>query len=270
VTWAEEQLFSPRYAGAAAPVLLAIYFIWESSGPASVRLAGRTLLFTIVTSALLLNWIEGLKYIKDRAALASGFVSDVKAGLPIPHLVAKYSGATYHLHEILESYLESLRGAGIGDFAHLPASPSFREVRLPLQPSRRRNIEWNGSGGRVIGPRAYVRFDLRSPTFVAGIRIKYSSKNQENLNPIFRVWLGCGKAEDESYFVHYIHRDLPRNGEVVEVPIWLYRELRWIRIQPDKRPCDFTLPEIILRIPESESERRESDGDDYYYFRPER
>src|SRR5262249_38771257 len=142
-----------------------------------------------------------------------------------------------------------------GDFARLPTVPKYREISLPFKPSKFRNVEWDGPGGRVIGELPSLRFNLPRRTFVAGLRIKFSSKNPQKLPPIFWVDMGCGDEQETSQVMHYIHRDLPGDGREVEVPIWLCRTLRWISVHPDKRPCDFTLPTITLLVPESDTDR---------------
>jgi hypothetical protein len=102
---------------------------------------------------------------------------------------------------------------------------------------------------------------LPEPTFVAGLRIRYSSKNPQQMHPIFWADLGCGRRSETSLVMRYIHRDLPGDGREVEVPIWLCRTLRWVDIQPDKRPCEFTMPSITLLVPESQADRAPIDAE---------
>lgn len=40
-------------------------------------------------------------------------------------------------------------------------------------------------------------------------------------------------------------------GKEVEIPVWICGTLDQIRIYPDKRPCEFTISEIVLLLPDS-------------------
>ena len=51
---------------------------------------------------------------------------------------------------------------------------------------------------------------------------------------------------------HFIYWLAPPGAEA-EVTVWICGTLDQIRIYPDKRACDFSISEVTLLLPESES-----------------
>ncbi len=132
-------------------------------------------------------------------------------------------------------------------------------MRLALDPVDSHNVEWKAGAGRGTRPRALSQaVDLKEPTYVTGVRIRYSSRNSVGKNPWFQMtWRDSRKNEafverggfGPRRFIHWL---LPLDEEV-EVRVWIGATLDQIRIYPDKRPCDFTLSEIVLLLPDAAS-----------------
>jgi hypothetical protein len=257
VSFPIDYMFYPRFAAASVPLMFGVYFVWECCGPPRWRGLGRLILFSIVACNLGLNNTMAADF-TWRTESTARFEQDVRDGVSIPRLVSKYAQPTHHDHDRLEAFLKNLRDANVGNYRNLPPDPKFREVPLGLTPAAVHNATWDGKAGRATGARPFLVFDLEKPEFVCGLRIKYSSTNNERLNPHFQVFMHKPGRPPGSDVDQYRHLTLP-TGKEVEVPIWIYKTIDRIRIHPDKRPCDFTISEIVLLIPESDSERIPSD-----------
>lgn len=250
--WGPEALDSSRYAAAAAPTLLSLYFTWEVCGPPRVRPFGRAALCSLVFAFLALNWMKGSELGEEHRRMAAAFQADVRAGTPIPQLISRHAFVTYYVHERLERYLRLLRDSRYGDYSNLPADPLFREVHLTPPPSAVTGLVWDGKGGRATSDAPEMVFDLAYPMWIAGIRMKYSSVNPGGWNPVLQVgWRACGEGQTRQWRA-YQHILLKSDSREVVVPVWIYDTVDRIRICPDKRPCDFTLSEIVLLVPEGE------------------
>jgi hypothetical protein len=250
-------LFYPRFAAVSVPLMFGVYFVWECCGPSRWIGLGRMILFTMVACNLPLNNIIGAEP-TWRKAESLRFEQDVRDGVSIPRLVSKYGGATNHDHGKLEAWLTHLRNSKIGNYRYLPADPKFKEVRLRLTPTAVRNVTWDGRAGRATGKRPFLVFDLEKPEFVCGLRIRYSSTNEQGFYPYFEVFMHEPQRPPGLGLDRYWQGSIP-TGKEVDVPIWIYKTIDRIRIHPDKRPCDFTIAEIVLLLPDSDSERIPND-----------
>jgi hypothetical protein len=248
-------LFGSRYAAASVPTLLGLYFVWEFTGPRAVKTLGRMVLFSLAVTALSRNWAIGMEEFTRRSVDQRNFERDVKAGVPIPRLISLYGSKICEFRSVLEYSLKSLRDARVGDYRNLPPDPTFREVPLALVPVDSHNVQWQGRASRGTGPQPYVTYRLGEPTFLAGLRIKYSCANAEGIHPWLQVTWRNSRHEP------FIERGgvQPRRfidwlvpiGEDVVIPIWVYGTVDEIRIYPDKRPCEFAISEITLLLPET-------------------
>ncbi len=126
----------------------------------------------------------------------------------------------------------------VENYRYLPPDPKFKEVRLRLTPAAVRNVKWDGKTGRATGRRPFLVFDFEKPEFVCGLRIRYSSTNEQGLNPYFEVFMHEPYRPPGLGIDRYMQRTLPAGTEV-DVPIWIYKTIDRIRVHPDKRPCDF-------------------------------
>ena len=55
-----------------------------------------------------------------------------------------------------------------------PLTHRSRCAHWAWSPPRSLEIDWNGNGGRILGPDAYLRFDLDEPRFISGLRFRFS------------------------------------------------------------------------------------------------
>ena len=149
--------------------------------------------------------------------------------------------------------MKDLRDLKIGDFRYLPPDPTFRESRLALEPTETHNLTWNGADGRVTARQPYLTFALKKPTYLCGLRIKYSNQNNGGYIPYFQVrWRDSRRGE--KFADHwYHHSQLPVNVREREIPVWIYATVNEIQIIPDIRPCDFSISEVMLLLPDSEA-----------------
>jgi hypothetical protein len=160
------------------------------------------------------------------------------------------------MQDKLENCLRGLRDARLGEYRNLPPDPQLREVLLALDPLDSHNVQWKRGTGRGTGVQSYLTFELKEPTYVTGVRIKYSGTNALSSVPWLHItWRDSSKNEE---FVEpggtgrrHFHPWLLPSGQEVEIPVWICDTLDQIRIYPDRVPCDFTISEIVLLVPES-------------------
>jgi hypothetical protein len=257
VSWGREPFLNNGcYPICSIPTLLGLYFVWQVCSPPNLKPLGCMVLFSVVLSTSMLNWSYAIGLEPTwRVGALRDFERDVRAGVSIPEIISRYHGVLCPDLEKLGGYLRALRDRGLGDYRNLPPDPRFREVRLDLKPLETHNLQWNGTAGRVTRRLPYVTFGLDSPTFVCGLRLRYSNRDNGGFYPFFQVrWRDSGAAEkfEDHRFWHCF---LPHDGREVEIPVWLYRTVDQIQIIPDIRPCDFTITEMVLLLPDSESRR---------------
>ena len=125
-SWELASVERSRYAAAAVPTLLCLYFIWEACGPPRVRPFGRAALCGLVFAFLALNAMKGVEEGRSNRDNMEEFQADVRAGMPIPEVISR--SGVFSVHDQLEDYLRLLRDRRYGDYASLPADPPFREV----------------------------------------------------------------------------------------------------------------------------------------------
>ena len=154
-------IFDSRYAAASVVALLGSYFVWELHGPPFLVPPGRMLFFTAAAGFLAANFQLGYLHGRTLRDAERAFLRDLRAAEPIPQLVAHRSWVTYWYHGTLERYLRQLRDAGIPPYNRLPPDPSFQVRTLGPEPTEIVEIDWNGKGGKILGPNAYLRFDPR-------------------------------------------------------------------------------------------------------------
>jgi hypothetical protein len=62
------------------------------------------------------NVVEGLGFARKRAEIAASFESDVRSGVPVEELVARYVPVLHHVKRTLRKGLIDLRAAQVGMF----------------------------------------------------------------------------------------------------------------------------------------------------------
>jgi hypothetical protein len=138
----------------------------------------------------------------------------------------------------------------IGPFALLAAAlPSIREIPLAAPASTATGLVWDGKRGRSTSDAPELIFDLSRPMRIAGVRERYSDVNPSGWLPMFGVdWRKAGAEKHGTQWKSYEHWHLKADGREVTVPVWMDDTVDRIRIRPDKRPCDFTLSDIVLLV----------------------
>jgi len=245
--WGDTVLDS-RYAATSVVLLTGSYFVWELHGPRSLVPLGRMLLFTAAAGFLAANLQQGVGRGYDLRGAERAFLRDLRAAQPIPRLVAHHACVTYYHHARLEGYLRQLRDAGIAPYNRLPPDPSFRVRTLRPEPALVHEIDWEGDGGRILGPHAYVRFDLDKPEFISGLRFRFSLVDPSGMLPAMRVgWQSDTKPGLEDYYYRYG----PATGEEAEVVVYIDDRISRVLILPNNRVFSFRMSSIELLLPET-------------------
>ena len=243
-------IFDSRYAASSVVALLGSYFVWELHGPQSLVPLGRMLFFTAAAGFLAANFQLGYLHGQTLRDAERAFLRDLRAAEPIPRLVAHHSWVTYWYHGSLERYLRQLRDAGIPPYNHLPPDPSFRVRTLGLEPTEVVAIDWNGNCGRILGPNAYLRFDLDEPRFISGLRFRFSLVDPSGMMPAVRVQL---QSDTKPGLKHYNCRYEFATGEEAEILIDVDDRISRVLFFPNNRVSSFRMSNIELLLPETVS-----------------
>ena len=175
------------------------------------------------------------------------FLRDLRAAEPIPRLVAHHSWITYYYHRALEGYLRQLRDAGIAPYDRLPPDPSFRVRTLRPEPTEVHEIDWEGDGGKVLGPDAYLSFDLDQPEFVSGLRFRFSLVDPGGMLPAVKVrWQSDTRRELRQYNCLYGST----TGEEAEIVVYIDDWISRVVFIPNNRVSSFRMSSIEL-LPET-------------------
>jgi hypothetical protein len=175
---------------------------------------------------------------------------DLLNAKPIPRLVAHHSWVTYYYHDRLADYLRQLRDAGIAPYDRLPSDPSFRARALCAAPNVVHEIDWQGDGGRILGPDAYLRYDLDKPEFTSGLRFRISLVDPSGMLPAMRVrW----QSDTKPGLQQYICRYGSTTGEEVEIVVYIDDRISRLLFLPNNRDSSFRISKVELLLPESGS-----------------
>jgi hypothetical protein len=243
--WGDVMLDS-RYAATSVAVLIGSYFVWELHGLRAFVPLGRIILFTIVTAFLAANLQQGVRQGVTQRDAERGFLQDLRAALPIPRLVARHAWVTYYYHDRLEGYLRQLRDAGISPYDQLPTDSSFQVHALSSESASAHQIEWDGERGRVLGPDAYLQFNLDKPEFISGLRFRFSLADPSGMMPTMKVrWYNFTKGELQQYNCHYESM----TGEEAEIVVYVDDMISNLLILPNNRASTFRMSRIELLLP---------------------
>ena len=246
-----------RYGATAVVGLIGSYFVWELHGPRSLVPLGRMLLFTAAAGFLAANLQQGVRQGVTQRDAERAFLRDLRAGQSIPRLVAHHARVTYYHHVRLEGYLRQLRHAGIAPYDRLPPDPSFRVRSLNPNAAVIHAIDWEGSGGRILAPDAYLEFDLRKPELVSGLRFRFSLVDPDGMLPATRVrWESNTPEGSRQYNCRYEST----TGEEVEIVVYIDDTISQLRILPNNRVSSFRLSKIELLLPETRAENDQASG----------
>lgn len=236
-----------RYTTLAVPALMAAYFAFVCHGPGITRQLMPMLMYTGSCVLLWPNTQEGWAIGAQTGAQSAAFDRDLASGTPLFRLVRRYTPFLHPSQEFLHESLPDLRRAGIGRFRSLQGDPLFQERPVPLSPSEVLLARWNDGRVEVTGPDPWIRFDLPAPAPVCGIRIRYSHANPEGTPARFRIaWRGPGQREFPAE-QQYGNWTLPTGPERTTT-VWVDDLVAQIRVQPDNRPCEFTITELTLLV----------------------
>jgi hypothetical protein len=241
-------IFDSRYAASSVVVLLGSYFVWELHGPPSIVPLGRMFCFTAAAGFLAANFQLGYLHGRTLRDAERAFLRDLRAAEPIPRLVAHHYWVTYWYHGKLEQYLRQLRDAGITPYNRLPPDPSFRVRPLGPEPTEVVQIDWNGKGGKILGPDAYLRFDLDEPRFISGLRFRLSVVDPGGMLPAVRVRL---QSDASPELRHFNCRYESTTGEEAEILIYVDDRVSRVMLFPNNRISSFRMSNIELLLPES-------------------
>jgi hypothetical protein len=235
----------PRYTTLALPALLGAYFAFTRYGSGVTR---RLLPMILLAGWLVLLWPnthEAWEAGRGTLAQCSGFDRDLAAGTPLFRLVRRYSPFLHPSQESLHEALGLLQGAAVGKFRTLRLDPEFQEVPVTLTPNEVRLGRWNRGQLEVTGPDPWIRFDLPGPMPVCGIRLRYSHSSPGGAPARFRMaWRRPGQREFPLE-QQYGNWNLP-TGDDQTTTVWVDDVVSQIRIQPDNRPCRFTIAGLSL------------------------
>jgi hypothetical protein len=243
-------LESGRYGAPAAPTLLGLYLVWEACGPRGVRRFGRAALFGLAFALLAPNWAEGVAKGWAHRNGQEAFLVDVRAGMPIPRLIGRHYLNICYRHDVLEGCLRLLRDRRHGDYARIAPDPAFRRVRLIAPAATMKGATWDGQRGRATTDAPELTFNLDRPTPIAGIRMTYSTVNPGGWVPIFVVAFRAVDLENGRSWRILDHLYLKADGRASDMRFWFDATVDRVQIRPDVRPCDFTLSDVELLVPD--------------------
>jgi hypothetical protein len=240
--------FGARYSTLIAPLWIVVFFTWELYASSAIA---RVMLTSVFSALLLFFWpnaVLALEYGRKAANQASSFERDVRAGMPSYLLVKRYTPFFHPSQDEAGRMLEVLRNARIGLFKTLRPDPSFREVRVPTAPSDLKFARWENGTALVTGIDPYLHFVLPRALSVAEIRLKYSHANRVGGAGHFRFsWTSAAGLKPEAA-QRSSNWALPTGKDRVTI-IRVADTVKEFWIQPDNQPCEFSIEEIVLRIP---------------------
>jgi len=237
----------PRYTTLAIPALLVAYFIFASYGPRITRNFVPMAFFTGACVLLWPNTEQGWAAGRSAHAEAGAFGRDLAAGTPLFRLTRRYTPFLHPSQEGLYEALTLLHRGGTGKFRSLHEDPAFQELAVKLAPADVRLARWNDGRVEVTGIDPWVRFDLPLPVFVCGIRVRYSHAGTDGSPAHFRMAWSRPGQRDFPAEQQYGNWGLP-TGPDRTTTVWVDDQVAQIRIQPDNRPCEFTIAELTLLV----------------------
>jgi hypothetical protein len=237
----------PRYTTLAAPALLVAYFVFACHGPRCTRELVPMALFAGSCVLLWPNTADALSAGRKSGVQAAAFDRDLASGTPLFRLVRRYTPFLHPSQEALHESLGMLRQAGIGRYRSLQDDPPFQEIPVDRSPAEVHLARWNQGDVEVTGPDPWLKFDLPSPAPVCGIRLHYSHANPEGAPARFRIAWRRGADRGFPPEQQYANWNLP-TGANRSTTIWVDDVVSQFRIQPDNRPCRFSISELTLLV----------------------
>ncbi|MEW4570772.1 hypothetical protein AB1L88_23140 [Tautonia sp. JC769] len=240
-----------RYVTMASPAILIGALAFELFGPGSTRRLVPMTLFCLLLALLWPNTRAALEAGRSARARSESFFNDLHAGVPRFLLVRRHTPFLYPTHDDLTRDLAMLQESGIAPFGRIAPDPPLREVPIDPEPLRLQQARWDGRTIESVGVDPQVVFELPGPPrTIAGIRLRYSHANPEGEFAHFKLsWRRPGQdrfpADQE-----YAAWALP-TGPDRSTTVWIGEPVDAIRLQPDNRPCRFTIEALSVLVPDA-------------------
>jgi hypothetical protein len=238
-----------RYVTMATPALLIGAVSFELFGPGSTRRLVPMTLFCLLGVLLWPNTRTALESGRSTKTQSETFFADLHAGIPRFLLVRRHTPFVYPTHDDLTAHLAMLQRAGIEPFDRIAPDPPLRDVAIDPEPLRLHLARWDGRTIESLGVDPQVVFGLPNPSrTIAGIRLRYSHANPEGEPARFKLaWRRPGQDHfpaDQEYSAWALPTGTGRS-----TTIWIGEPVEAIRLQPDNRPCRFTIEAMSVLVP---------------------
>ena len=158
-------------------------------------------------------------------------------------LIAMFAAGSVDLGACGDKFLRVGRSARFRRYAAVYPASILIYKPVDATPAGMKEIKWKDGTGHGTGPDSYLMFALPQPTFVAGVRIRWSHSN--GTTTFFRAFWRRSDTSDfpETYQYYWSF------GLEDPLTIYIADTIDQIRIHPDLKPVDFTISEIVLLVP---------------------
>jgi hypothetical protein len=222
------------------------YLVWSVYRPATVGLLVQMSCFTLLLLAVPVSLVPGLAAAQRHHAAMEAFLRDLHKGLP-PHLLVVRHGRDLHEQDGFQGTLAELIGLlhrnGVGPFREGAEDQAFPEVPVPLSSAAVTEMTWQNGKGHGEGPDASLTFQLPQPRLVAGLKIRWSHSNGPTAH--IRVsWRSSGMAD----FPAEAQYQCPAGFLEEAGTVFIADQIEAIRIQPDDKPFDIAVEDLVLLL----------------------
>lgn len=246
------QGFSDRYAIFSASLLAVGYVAASLSSLDGWGRSLRIVLLVVSVALFVPNARVGRVYGYDRADRADGVLDAIAAGAPIEAAAGRGAQRVYPVQEPLQVWLGMLRDRKAGPYAAEGAMESAvcRDAELSAVPIETNHLAVDGDRWRAFGDDPYLVYALPKPTYVSGVRIRFTITSLDRGPANLQIFWGlAGVRGFEQGRRSAIQ---PVSGEPVqqEVTFWIYDRLDRLRIDPDSRPCSVSIDGLTILVRE--------------------
>jgi hypothetical protein len=146
-------------------------------------------------------------------------------------------------------------------FGFLKENPEFEELPVPFHPAGLQSADWREPTAYTSSPDASIEFRVPETPFVAGIRVRYTTRNADGTFPAFQLHWRNDQQPPYNYERWYSHSPVGdridwtrgswvRRGDTeTEMTVWVCDRVAGIRIEPDLKPCEFRISDLTLLLP---------------------
>jgi hypothetical protein len=244
------------------PSLCAVYFSWLLYAPVTGGSLMRMCLFILMCGLLPLNTYAGRKEAQIRGEIVRRFEQDIHDGVS-PILIAQrhaYPITNAEIYRVLPTHFESdlrkLHRAGVGLFRDMrgPFIDQGREWTVAIHPAKAAGITWKDGRAICLSDDPYLVFALPKPMFVSAIRLGFSYDDAVSPAHCEFYWCRSDRNDfnEKERYRAWQQETAIKNGEglLQYKDIVINDTLDRFRIDPDNKPCIFTLKEITVLVPE--------------------